>query len=104
MVHKEKQQLLTAAGGNSVDGAADGEDLAAAGVGVCAEGEEAQLGAQGPLQLGSGEDIAEMDRTIQEKEEILLKLQETVKGYVCPPCLCFWCSGPDWRALRTDTR
>jgi hypothetical protein len=103
-VHKEKQQLLTAAGGNPVDGAADGEDLAAAGEGVCAEGEEAQQGAQGPLQLGSGEDIAEMDRTIQEKEEILLKLQETVKGYVCPPLPVFLVFRLDWHVLRTDTR
>lgn len=72
MVHKEKQQLLTAAGDDAPAPAS--ESLATA-----EEGDEATQ-ATAALQLAHSEDIAEMDRTIQEKEEILLKLQETVKG------------------------
>lgn len=69
---------------------AAGEDLpapveegGASATGTAEEGDEAALASDNAalqMQLAHSEDIAEMDRTIQEKEEILLKLQETVKG------------------------
>ena len=68
MVQKEKEQFLSSATGNPTDEAAEADDAAAA-----------ESGDEG--EAHPSDDIVQMDQTIQEKEEILLKLQETVKGY-----------------------
>jgi hypothetical protein len=78
MVQKEKEQLVSAtgvAGTASLDAI---EEAEAAEPGAAAgEGEDAL---NSTMIMAPSEDIVEMDRTIQEKEQILLKLQETVKG------------------------
>lgn len=78
MVQKEKEQLVSATGVAGTASLDVMEEAEAAEPGAAAgEGEDAL---NSTMMMAPSEDIVEMDRTIQEKEQILLKLQETVKG------------------------
>lgn len=70
MVQKEKEQYLSSANGTEDHSASIEAD----------EATSAEEGAEDG-EVAPNDDIVQIDQTIQEKEEILLKLQQTVKGY-----------------------